>query len=85
MMKEDFPIHSCNRHLMHSVPWKVVAPHERQAQINHDQSLETLASRGGLTLCELAAVLEDRPWRKMDDDAALNAVYNLVAGFYCVR
>jgi hypothetical protein len=49
-----------------SVPWDLVAPHERQAQRNHDQTLERLAERGGLSPCELVAVLEDRMWIRMD-------------------
>lgn len=49
-----------------SVPWSLLAPHEAQARRNHDQSLERLAERGGLGLCEMVAVLEDRRWRKMD-------------------
>jgi hypothetical protein len=45
------------------VPWSLVEPHERQAKRNHDQSLETLASRGGLCPLELCAVLADKPYR----------------------
>lgn len=44
-----------------SIPWSLIAPHERQAQANHDQSLETLAARGGLSPIEAVAVLHDRP------------------------
>lgn len=40
-----------------SVPWSLVAPHERQARANHSQSLERLAERGGLSPSELVAVL----------------------------
>jgi hypothetical protein len=43
-----------------SVPWELLAPHEKQAQRNHDQSLETLASRCGLSPTEMVAILEDR-------------------------
>jgi hypothetical protein len=42
------------------VPWGFVAEHGEQAKKNHYQSLETLASRGGLSWGELLAVLEDR-------------------------
>lgn len=51
-----------------SIPWRAIAPHERQALRNHDQSLETLARRGGLSPCEAVAVLEDRKWRSMPED-----------------
>lgn len=52
------------------IPWDVIAPHERQAQANHSQSLTRLAERGGLSPSEAVAVLEDRAWRRMDEDAA---------------
>ena len=45
-----------------SIPWEVIAPHERQANVNHGQSLETLARRGGLSPYELLAVLSDQPF-----------------------
>ncbi len=53
-----------------SVPWDAVAPHERQAQRNHSQSLARLAERGGLSWTELLAVLEDREWTAMDEAVA---------------
>jgi hypothetical protein len=56
------------------VPWALVAPHEAQAQRNHSQSLGVLASRGGLCLSELCAVLDDRPWRSMPTVDALAVV-----------
>jgi hypothetical protein len=49
-----------------TVPWSALAAHEDQARKNHGgQSLETLASRGGLGPDEACAVLEDRRWRAM--------------------
>ncbi|MCV0395417.1 MAG: hypothetical protein K5872_21975 [Rhizobiaceae bacterium] len=54
------------REIVISVPWGLLAPHERQAVRNHGQSLVTLAGRGGLSACEALAVLEDREWRQMD-------------------
>lgn len=49
-----------------SIPWAMIAPHEPQAMANHSQqSLRELARRGGLSVCEAAAVLEDRRWRSM--------------------
>ena len=49
-----------------SIPWEVIAPHERQANVNHGQSLETIARRGGLSPYELLAVLLDQTfWRCM--------------------
>jgi hypothetical protein len=56
------------------VPWAVLAPHEAWALRNHSQTLERLAERGGLSLCEMCAVIEERRWRKMDDAEALARV-----------
>ena len=56
----------------------MLAPHEEQAQRNHLQSLETLASRGGLSACEAVAVLEDRRWHKMPKDEAVARLVELV-------
>lgn len=53
--------------LLTDVPWSLIAPHEAQAKQNHGgQSLVELARRGGLSECELIAVLEDRKWHPMD-------------------
>jgi hypothetical protein len=43
-----------------SIPWSILAPHEAQAQRNHQQSLERLASRGGLAWAEALSVLTDQ-------------------------
>ena len=48
----------CPRH----VPWNVLAPHEEQAEDNHDQSLRTLNRRGGLSPVEMANVLTGHKW-----------------------
>lgn len=58
-----------------SIPWEMIAPHEKQAMANHcGQSLERLAQRGGLGACEALAVLEDRNWAPMDDDEAYGRI-----------
>lgn len=45
------------------IPWEMIRPHERQALTNHGgQSLARLAERGGLSVSEAVAVLEDRSW-----------------------
>lgn len=43
-----------------AVPWDLIAPHEAQAIANHEQSLEELARRGGLSPNEMMCVLEDK-------------------------
>lgn len=62
-MRTVMPI--MNNKLMSEIPWAMIAPHEKQAQRNHGQTLNRLAERGGLGACEAIAVLEDRPWHRM--------------------
>lgn len=60
-----FPIlidHQNTPHKITSVPWAMLVPHRQRAMINHDQSLERLAERGGLTVTEILAVIDDTPW-----------------------
>lgn len=41
---------------------------EEWARRNHDgQSLARLAERGGLSICEAAAIVERRPWKMISD------------------
>jgi hypothetical protein len=46
-----------------SIPWDAIAPYEGQAKVNHDQTLERLAERGGLDPVEAFFVLTGRTWR----------------------
>lgn len=62
MAAEFFPI---LRHPEFRLPWTVIAPHERQAQRNHYQSLEQLARRGGLSIIEAWCVLTDTDWMEV--------------------
>lgn len=48
-----------------SIPWSLIAPHEAQAQRNHDQSLKRLAERGGLSPGEALCTLGDRSLREL--------------------
>ena len=61
-----------------SIPWSLVAPHEEQAKRNHGQSLEKLASRGGLSPRELCLVLMNRPlfpdFGKVSDEEAIEYI-----------
>ena len=59
---------------MKAIPWDMIAPHEAQAQENHQQSLATLARRCGLSPCEALAVIEDRPWAKDDGFAEVTLI-----------
>ncbi len=59
----NFPI---MRSAVHKeIPWKLLEPHADQARRNHGQSLSGLARRGGLTVAEAIAVLEDRAFRPL--------------------
>jgi hypothetical protein len=53
----------------YSIPWGMIVSHEKQAQLNHcGQTLQVLANRGGLSACEAIAILEDRSWKKMNEE-----------------
>lgn len=65
-----------------SVPWEMIAPFEGQAQANHQQSLDKLHHRGGLSPMEIHAVMNGLRWRdaammKSDNEAALWLVHEL--------
>lgn len=62
-----------------SIPLALIALHERQAGRNHYQTLKRLAERGGLSASEAVAVLEDRDWHGMTDEAAIGRLNELVA------
>jgi hypothetical protein len=64
-----------------SVPWGFVAPHEHQALLNHRQSLETLARRGGLSASELLAVVQDRAWKPESTLVAEGVLRELLAAW----
>lgn len=63
------------------VPWGLVKEHEARALKTHDQDIETLHRRGGLSLAELVAVIEDRPWKAMDTMTALSALARHIAEY----
>lgn len=47
-----------------SIPFWVVKEHEAQAKRNHDQTVDRLAERGGLSWYELYCVLQDIHWNE---------------------
>jgi hypothetical protein len=51
-------------HQPRSVPWSLMEGHETQVQINHGQTLQWLAKRGGLDIFELWCVVHDRRWQE---------------------
>ncbi len=60
------------------IPWPLIVAHGIQAQRNHGQSLRRLAERGGVSVTEAVAVLEDRPWKPMDDVEAIKRLGELM-------
>ena len=46
-----------------SIPWEAIAPYERQAYDNHEQSLKRLAERGGLGAAELYFIMTNTKLR----------------------
>lgn len=61
--------------IMHSdtvkaIPWDVLAPHEFQALNNHDQTLQRLAERGGLSPEEALAIIEGQRCPFKADDSS---------------
>jgi hypothetical protein len=48
-----------------SIPWDMIAPYEGMAIENHQQSLEKLASRGGLCPVEAFFVMTGRTWNNV--------------------
>ncbi len=60
---------------------QLVIDHGRQAARNHNQSVSRLAERGGLSWCELHAVLHDKRYQKMDTNEAMLACRALEARY----
>lgn len=78
-----FPIHPSDRGYEASVPWGLVEPYGKRAILNHSQSLETLASRGGLGIVELYYLLHDSPFERplISHDNALSYLRTRLALF----
>ena len=64
MTERMFPIMKWSKGT--GIPWRIIAPHEKQAIRNHDQTLEELARRCGLDPSEAIAVLRGRSWSEAD-------------------
>lgn len=53
-----------------ALPMEMLTPHEAQARANHNQTLNRLAERGGLTASEAIAILKDRGYVRMPHTGA---------------
>lgn len=60
------------------IPWSIIVRHEAQAIKNHGHNLVTLRRDATLSPCEALAILEDRPWRQMDEIDAINQLSELI-------
>lgn len=81
-MEKRFPI----LNEIENIPWKAIEPHREQAMANHNQTLERLAERGGLSWLETLAVLHDRPFwfykeAKIDERHAKKKVLEITNKF----
>lgn len=79
MSEKMFPIMDIQSHSTEYIPWFYLSGCAERALKNHGQSLETLAQRGGLSWCEALALMEDRPWCRMDNDEAKRKVHQIIA------
>jgi len=59
----NFPVLNPKGNMPLCVPWGFIEPHREQAYKNHHQTLETLASRGGLDPIEMLAVVTGQGWK----------------------
>ena len=63
---------------MEPIPWDIIAPLEAQAHKNHGQTLARLRERGGLSVCEAVAIIEDRHWRSMSEIDAIERLGEII-------
>lgn len=83
-MSRQFPVLSAKRTpgCPLSIPWELVAPFENQARINHAQSLNRLAERGGLCPVELYYVMHELSYpmvNALPADAAIDWLKSVIA------
>ena len=78
-------IHPPNLPKIDDLPWAIIEPYESRAQANHGQSLKTLRSRGGLSVSEAVAILEDRPWSPLPVTLALARLAAYVAAINAIE
>lgn len=45
-----------------SIPWDLISPYEKRALINHNQTLEQLHNRGGLSSQEIFCIVNNLPF-----------------------
>lgn len=86
MSEKRFRVLDSHRHrslVPQSIPWELIEPHREQAMKNHYQTLETLNQRGGLSVDELFAVLQDMRWEVIPEGKAIAFLNNLLKSGAC--
>lgn len=73
-----FGIDTKGRGLPKLIQWSCL--NEEWAALNHGQSLDALARRGGLDPTELAAIIQRRRWRPMLIEDALDVIEPFAVG-----
>lgn len=63
----------------YDIEWTPTEADEARAQKNHWQTLRRLNERGGMSWCEMAAILEDRDYAPMDAAKAEARVLEIIA------
>lgn len=66
------------------IPWSLIAPFEKLVIRQHGQTLERLAQRGGLSVCEVLSILEgngdfDKFWQGEDVSPHISRLRELVS------
>lgn len=82
-MRRMFPIlrdyRDRSRTAPSEIPWSVFVGREYRTHLNHNQTLEQLAQRGGLDPQEAWCVAHDRHWRdRCDYDEAVEWLWSLI-------
>ena len=73
---DGMPVHSTHS-VVHPWPIPMELLNEEWAQRNHSQSLNRLAERGGLSMCEALAIIERRPYEYMPMGKSFDALMKL--------
>jgi hypothetical protein len=60
----------------------MIESHDEQAKSNHcGQDLAVLQSRGGVSPCEALAILDDKAWSKLDQNAAYDELSKRITDY----
>jgi hypothetical protein len=62
----------------YEIQWDLLERHERQILKTYGRSIEGVAQSGGMTWCEVVAVMEERAWRPMEADEAISRMEELI-------